>query len=109
MSEYPASGTTAMTAVMLKLNEAGLCVTYEEVHPKTRRVAKEIRDLDNDIYALIAAMKDWADTLGVHPGKLAPALYYIGEAAQAINEAHVELLKVCHDRGIKVQDGGGGK
>jgi hypothetical protein len=106
---YPSSSKTAMTEVMLSLNSAGLCVPFDEIHPKTRRVAKEIRDTDNGVYALIAAMKDWADTLGVHPGKLAPALYYIGEAAQAINEAHVELLKVCHDRGIKVQDGGGGK
>lgn len=107
MSNFPENLQTELTILMKSLDDEGLCVPANQVDQKTREASGALKAVDNALYDLIDKFKSWQEFHGFAPTKLAPILSAIGEAALDLHLVHVEAMKICHDKKIKVNEGGG--
>lgn len=107
MSNFPAVIQTELTQLMKIADDAGLCVPLAQVHPTTRAAAAALKDCDEAIWDAFAPFKKWQEHFAFAPAKLAPIAEQLGQALYALQQAHVEAMKIAIDKEIELSDGGG--
>tara|TARA_R110000868_G_scaffold26515_1_gene101989 strand:- start:414 stop:740 length:327 start_codon:yes stop_codon:yes gene_type:complete len=107
MSNFPNDLQTPLTRQMKLLDEAGLCAPLDQVHQATKEASAALKACDEALWAFLAKAKAWQVQFAFAPAKLSPVLDAIGQAASSLHVAHEECMKIAHDKGIKVFEGGG--
>lgn len=107
MSNFPDNLQTPLTQQMKLLDEAGLCAPLDQVHQTTKEASAALKACDEALWVFLAKAKAWQNHFAFAPAKLAPVLDAIGRAATDLEDAHVACMKIAHDKGIKVFEGGG--
>lgn len=107
MSNFPAVIQTPLTQLMKIADDEGLCVPLSDVHASTRAAAAALKACDEAIWNAFEPFKRWQEHFAFAPAKLAPIAEQLGQALYALQQAHVEAMKIAIDKKIKLPDGGG--